>query len=153
MQKLGHKENLCRVCSLQYLKNDVKMIIQSNPKMFNKNWSTNFEKNFERSLKNLYPLIFEMNDQVHHVPSSLMSYILGRNLDLLDDKKELYNLLGLTDSIKLGSKIGLMALRTSNFGKAVQSGPCKTKWANLITELPRVSNRIIVSKAIANSAA
>jgi len=150
-QNLKNHRNLCWLSNKEELKNSVFDIVNNNI-VFGTEWIKNFNANFESSLANLFPLFVESDGEIFYIPPPLMSYILSRQIPILDDKEELVKLLKLVDLVTMGSRFGLiMKLRTSKLGHEVQMGPCKRHWNSILQEIPRVANRIYYSRVFAQS--
>lgn len=131
---LGSSEDFHKY--IQTVMNDAKTV-------FSTRLTHDFDRCFEDSLEKMFPLVFEDDGEIVYIPPPLMSYIICRELPVLEDKEALANLARLMDLITPGGKyMTPFKLRISDMGAKVQEGPCRNVFGNLIKELPTVAEQI-----------
>ena len=142
LSRINRDSNLCDISTIENLMNQVKSII--NLTVFDGIRSDNFETDFKRSLDELYPLYFNHSGKLYHTPAPLISYVLCKNMSILDqtEKDELIHVLDFFDLMTPDAMSNDKAqLRRSDPASKIQSGKYKRMWHELITDLPRVANR------------
>jgi hypothetical protein len=140
-------KDLCYVGKTSEIENQVEKLITENPAVFEKPWKTEIKKNFKKSVDELFPLILDLEGDLYHLPSPLLSYIITKNNSILNDASELVNLLKFVDKVNPKTRYGsLMKLRTSPIGNEVQKGPYGKHWKDLMSDANRIANRIVYSR-------
>ena len=147
LQEVSDQSPICRVGPVGHVKEMVSSLIKNSTGVFDDGWVDNFEHRMNDSLQKLYPTIFKHSDIIYHVPPPLVSYVLGRNIPVFENKNDLVDFLNFVDTIDPHTPLDNRArLRTSEIAERVQSGPCKPKWNLILKEIPRVANRIAYSR-------
>lgn len=147
LQDFPRQSLVCRVGPVGHVKEMVSSLMKNSTGVFDGEWMDHFERRMGDSLQKLYPIIFKHGDIIYHVPPPLVSYVLGRNIPVFENKSDLVDFLDFVDMIDPHTPFGnKIRLRTSDIAAKVQAGPCKTKWSHILKELPRVANRIAYSR-------
>jgi len=147
LHKIDEEMKICVLGSFDEIKNQVESFIKQNPKVFDEEWKRNLDAKLKESLKNSYPIVFEADGTIFHIPPPLLSYIQIREISILENKEDLITFLKFVELINPKNRQRLSTiLRRSSLGEAVQLGPCKKSWPVLLRELPRVVNRIVYSR-------
>ena len=151
-QRIDKRQKLCNIGSKEEVRRSVLAILKDNHIMFPSEWVTDFEKGFQSSLDEMFPLVFEDEGAIVHIPPPMMSYILSKPSCILDDKHEIANLAKLVDLAVApdGRYVRPMKLRSSKIGLSVQAGPYKEHWNPLISDMPRIVTEIYYSRIFAH---
>lgn len=147
LNELPANAPICKICVIEDLKQDVRLLMKENSIVFTDTDDSEFEARFKNSIETTYPLIFEYDGSVYHAASPLISYLLVRNLPFVEKKGDLVNFLKFIDTIdpKVPYK-NKMKLRTSKYAANIQSDLDGNQWNSIMMEIPRVINRIMYSR-------
>ena len=150
-QRIDKRQKLCNIGSKTEVKRSVLAILKNNQIIFPSKWVTDFDNIFQSSLDEMFPLVFEDEDNIVHIPPPMMSYVLSKPSRILDDKHELANLAKLIDLAVApdGRCVRPMKLRSSKIGLKVQAGLYKEHWKSLILDIPRIVTGIYYSRIFA----
>ena len=142
---------LCLIGESDSVMQQVEDMILNNPEVFEPARYNKFKKNFAESVKRMFPLVFENNYDMYYVPPPLLAYVINLDRSILNNHNDLVNLLKFIDQVNPEKRSGLMKLRTSREGNAVQTGTFGNHFNQLLLDIYRIVNRIVYSRIFAKA--
>ena len=150
-QRISTLQKLCNVGTKDEVRSAVLSLLRNNLRVFPREWLVDFSNRFQTSLDDMFPLVFEDEENVIYIPPPMMGYILSKSLAILNDRRALVDLSKFVDlTVVTGGKyINPAKLRFSEIGSRIQKGPCGKHWNSLLSDISFITSEIHYSRALA----
>jgi len=153
LQSLTSDKSLCKIGEISYIQKELLKILSifNVPQINELKNPASFQKFFETSIENLFPVFTIQNNYLYHNPPALIAYLAFYEPRALENK-ELMNLIGSMLDLLLNNyyqwgNSAQSKLRFSTQGDKLQKNYNGIiDFNRLIQSLPRIANRIVLSR-------
>jgi len=153
MQNIEDYSSPTKITTISNLEFETTKIIQSNPRFFEGmlGWGKDLPKKISNAVEKLFPLFFENDGEILHIPPSIMTFIATSASKYLENKKFLLLIAAYFDTLQINANTWgerpKTKLRLSDNYEEIQND--FTPFANtLLNVTPRLINRIIYSRTL-----
>ena len=158
LQSLGSDKSLCRVGELSEIHKELINILHilNVPQVDELKNPVSFQKFFDSSIENLFPIFVMHDNSLYHNPPALISHLAFYEPGALENK-EMMGLIGALFDLLLNNyyEWGSSAhskLRFSTQGEKLQKNYAeKIDFNRLISSLPKIANRIVLSRILSQN--
>ncbi len=153
MQDIEDYSSPTKITTISDLEFKTIKLIQSNPRFFESilGWEKDLPKKISNAIERLFPLFFENNGEILHIPPSIMTFVATSAPRYLEEKKFLLLIAAYFDTLQINANTWgerpKAKLRHSDNYEEIQRD--FTSFANtLLNVTPRLMNRIIYSRIL-----
>ena len=156
LQNIEDYSSPTKITTVSNLEFETSKIIQSNPRFFEGmlGWGKDLQKKIAQALEKLFPLFFESDGEILHIPPSIITFIATTSPKYLENKKFLLLIAKYFDTLQINANTWgerpKAKLRHSDNYEEIQGD--YASFANtLLNTTPRLINRIIYSRILSQN--